>query len=171
LKAVLWTLAVALVATAGFLAYLGGFERVEIIERSQSPIQYIYRPLATVTSEQASEITSELDHLLDILGVDHRMPLDIVFPDGSAQIGFQLSDVEMNIALSNGTRVREIPRQDVMLTKFPLRASMSMSGRLADWKIYPQLKTHRIANGYAATEAMTRYESDVITYIQPIVKL
>lgn len=107
--------------------------------------------------------------MLTSIDVEHRAPLHIYFSDGSAQIGFQIEDVELELALSNGTRVQIIPEQVFVIARFPRRSPLSpFVGRM---KVDPLLADYQITNGYTASEVMTLYDETTITYLTSVRKI
>jgi hypothetical protein len=155
-----------LVSILGFAFYMGAFHQVVITEEPRGPYTHVYRDLPDVSQELVGVLTSEIDQLLEELGITERTVLDVYHADGSAQVGFAVIVDSMSMSLSDGTRVKTIPRQQMLVAEFPWRNEMSyIIGYL---KVDPMLAAHRDAGGYARTEIMTMQETGAITYLQPV---
>ncbi len=169
MRIVLRVLAVLVISTVGLAGYHGAFSRVALSEQSLGPFQFVYRPVSSINHKEVAHISSEMGLMLASIDVEHRAPLHIYFPDGSAQIGFQVEDVELELALSNGTRVQIIPEQEFVIARFPRRSPLSpFVGRM---KVDPLLADYQITNGYTASEVMTLYDETTITYLTSVRKI
>lgn len=169
MRIVLRVLAVLVVSTVGLAGYHGAFSQVAISEGSLGPFQFVYRPVLSINHQEIAHLSSEMDLMLASIDVEYRAPLHIYFPDGSAHIGFQVEGVELELALSNGTRVQIIPKQEFVVARFPRRSPLSpFVGRM---KVDPLLAEYQIANGYTASELMTLYDKKTITYLKSVRKI
>jgi hypothetical protein len=169
LKIVLRVLAVLVISAVGLAGYHGALSKVAISEESLGPFQFVYRPLVSANHQEVARLTSEMDLMLASIDVEHRAPLHVYFPDGSAQIGFQVDGVELDLTLSNGTRVQTISEQDFMIARFPQRSPLSsLVGRM---RVDPALAEYQMTNGYTASEVMALYNEKTITYLQPVRKI
>jgi hypothetical protein len=167
-KIFLGVLGALILVLAGGAFYMGAYQSVSITEETKGPYRIVYKPTASPEPGDVARITAELAQMLDGLGVDQRSPFEVYLPDGSAEIGFVIEDV-MTISLSDGTRIRVIPEQEMMVTRFPWRNPASFF--LGSLKVDPALQAYRHEKGYIKTEAMTTFESaDAITYLQPVRK-
>jgi hypothetical protein len=169
LRIVLRVLAVLVISTVGLAGYHGAFSLVAISEESLGPFQFVYRPVVSVNHQEVAHLTSEMDVMLASIDVEHRAPLHIYLPDGSAQIGFQVEGVELDLELSNGTRVHTIPEQEFMVASFPRRSPLSpFVGRM---RVEALLAEYRTDKGYTASEMMALYDEKTIIYLQSVRKI
>lgn len=169
LRIVLRVLAVLVISAVGLAGYHGAFSPVAISEESLGPFQFVYRPVASVSHQEVANFTSEMGIMLASIDIDTRSPFHIYFPDGSAQIGFQVDGVELDLTLSNGTRVQTIPEQEFMVARFPRRSPLSsFVGRM---RIVPVLAEYRAGKSYTASEMIALYDEKTILYLQSVRKI
>jgi hypothetical protein len=169
LRIVLRVLAVLVISAVGLAGYHGALSQVAISEESLGPFQFVYRPVVSVNHQEVAHLTSEIDLMLASIDVEHRAPFHVYFPDGSARIGFQVDGVELDLTLSNGTRVQTISEQEFMVARFPRRSPLSpLVGRM---RVGPALAEYQITNGYAASGVMALYNEKTITYLQSVRKI
>lgn len=167
LIAILVILVVVVLVGAG---YLGFFHGVHVEEVECGPFKFVYREMSGTNMKKVGEITTALAGLLDAQGIQQRKPLDVFFPDSTAQIGFAVEGVPESklAALSGETKIRDIPAGRCMKADFPWKNPLSfMVGYM---KVDPALKKHRESHGYKKVEAMTLNQGKSILYLQPIAK-
>jgi hypothetical protein len=168
------TLLVALVALAVVLlavaAYMGAFRRVDIAEQDKGPFTFVYRDMAAGDMSKVGEITTALNAELESQGFVNRKPLDIFYPDGRGEIGFEIEGVSPDriSALSTDSKLKEVPVQRCMVSEFPWRNRMSFL--VGYFKVDPALAKYREQHGYRKAEAMALNNGSVIVYMQPIVR-
>ena len=155
-----------LAGTAGTLYYHGAFQEVVITEETHGPYRFVFQPQVSVTSQSVGQITDEIDAMLAGIGVEKRRPMAIYFPDGSAQVGLSIEDVELSLMLSNGTATRTVPESEYMSALFPWKSPLSFL--VGYYKVDPVMQAYRLKKGYPGAEAMTVYEGDHILHLQRI---
>ena len=166
MRIVLRVLAALVLSAVGLAGYHGALSPVLISEESLGPFQFVYRPVVSVNHQKVTRLTSEIDLMLASIDVEHRKPLYVYFPDGSAQIGLKVDGVELDLTLSNGTRVQTIPEQEFLVARFPLRSPLSsFVGRM---KVDVALAEYRRVKGYEASGVMTLYDGKTIIYLQSV---
>ncbi len=170
MKTVLVSLLVLAVIVLGVAAYMGSFQRIDIIERDEGPFTFLYRDMAAGDMSKVGDITTALNAELESRGFAHRKPLDIFYPDGRGEIGFVIEDVSPDriAALAADSRLKEIPVQRYMVTEFPWRNRMSFL--VGYFKVDPALASYRERHGYRKVEALALNDGHDIVYMQPIVR-
>lgn len=169
-KTVVIVLPAIALAVLAFAAHMGAFSSVVIEEREQGPYTVVYREMGGTDMSKVGEITIALNSLLEKRGIVRRKPFDIFFPDGRGEIGFAIEglSIEQTAALSDQAKVRDIPAQLCMVTRFPWRNTLSfVVGYL---KVDPALTNYRNTHGYLKVEAYTLDDGDTILYMQPVVR-
>ena len=163
---------IILAVVLGGAGYLGLFHGVHVEEGQCGPFKFVYREMSGANMKKVREITDSLAALPTAQGISQRKPLNVYFPDGSAQIGFAVEGApEAKLAaLSGEAKIRDIPAGRCMKAEFPWKNPMSfMVGYM---KVDPALKKHRESHGYKKVEAMTLNldQEKSILYLQPVVK-
>jgi hypothetical protein len=161
---------VLVVAVIMIVWYMGVFQSIVIEEQDHGPFTFVYQEMTGNNMKQVGEITTKLDKLLREHGNTYRKPLDVFFPDNKAEIGYAVenSSPDQLIALSEQTKVREIPVQHYMVSHFPWRNKISFI--VGYMKIDPALKKYRSEHNYKTVEAYALNNGDTIVYMQPVVK-
>lgn len=150
--------------------WLGAFRTVVIGERLQGPSTLVYREMTGNNMKTVGDITTALAGVLDGAGITQRKPMDVFYPDGRAEIGFEVEGAAAPklAALGDGIKSRDLPVQRYMYTIFPWKNPASFM--VGFFKVDKALAEYRKAKGYKKVEAMTINEGNTIVYLQPIVK-
>ncbi len=157
----------AVLALIAFGGYLGLFTTVAVTEAAPGPFVFVYREMQGTSMSGVGAITSEINALLEARGI-RRQPLDVFFPDGRAEIGFSVSEVDEPTlaALVPSMKRRDVAAEPSMVARFPWRTRLSFFVGAA--KIDPAFAAHRAAHGYVKAEAYMLNLGDTLLYFQPI---
>ena len=168
LKITLAIIGIVVALVVGLLSYLGGFSTITIEEKQMGPFYLVYREMKGTDMSQIGIITNELNDVLVKKGYATHKPFDVFYPDGHAEIGFEVDEAEYSrfSAADTSYLSKEIPGQRFMTTTFPWK--MVMSYMVGFMKVDPALEAYRKQHGYRKTWAATRHDDDIITYLQPI---
>lgn len=166
----LGTLAATLAALA---TWLGAFTSVVVEEREAGPYTFVYRTMPGAEPAQVGALTDELAQTLRAGGIAPREPLDLFYPEGSAQpseIGFAIAseDAPRVAAHDPSLHVRELPAQPALVARFPWRHPLSFV--VGFFKVVPALTAARAARGLRDGPSYTVNLGDTILYVQPIVR-
>ena len=170
MKILLGIVVVCAVIVIAISGWLGAFQTVTIGERLQGPTTLVYREMTGNNMKTVGDITTGLATVLDGAGITARKPMDVFYPDGRAEIGFEVDNAAQSklAALGEGIKVRELPVQRYMYTIFPWKNPASFM--VGFFKVDKALGEYRKSHGYKQVEAMTINEGNTIVYLQPIVK-
>ncbi len=170
MKILLGIVVVCAIVVIAICGWLGAFQTVVIGERLQGPTTFVYREMTGNNMKTVGDITTGLAKVLDGAAVTQRKPMDVFYPDGRAEIGFEVEGATHTTlaSLGDGIKVRELPVQSYMYTIFPWKNPASFL--VGFFKVDKALAAYRKSHGYKKVEAMTINEGKTIVYLQPIVK-
>ena len=170
MKILLWIVVVCAAVVVAICGWLGAFQTVVIGERLQGPSTLVYREMTGTNMKTVGDITTGLAATLDAAGITQRKPMDVFFPDGRAEIGFEVDGTTPAklATLGDGIKARELPVQKYMYTMFPWKNPASFM--VGFFKVDKALAEYRRAHGFKKVEAITINGGKTIVYLQPIVK-
>jgi hypothetical protein len=147
--------------------YLGLFSGFAVTEGEPGPFVFVYREMRGTSMSEVGKITSDLNAILEDRGI-RRRPLDAFFPDGSAQIGFEVTGADETTlaALGPAMKRREVAAERSMTVTFPWRNRLSFI--VGAMKTDPAFAKYRAQHGLAKAEAYLLNAGDTILYFQPI---
>ncbi len=154
---------------AGLLYYHGAFVSVTVKEGSYGPYQFVYRSVGEGDYRQAWRVIRELEPVLDKIGVTERKPLALSTTTGALEIGYVIEGVVLNMALSDGTRVRTIASHNYMVTTTPWHSVLSLV--VGNLQTRQPFSDYRAANGYQDAMSMTLLDGPALYHFQRIVSL
>lgn len=170
IKIILSLLLLIVLGLVGVFAYLGGFEKVTIVEKQTGPFRIVYREMKGTDMKQVGAITDEIADILTKAGFHTHQPFDVYFPNAvPSQIGFVIAaEEEFKLAaLDSSIKHRTIPAQRCMVTTFPWKNPASYI--VGYMKVDPALKAYRDEHNYVKGWAATRHDGDVISYFHPVI--
>ena len=153
--------------------YLGAFAHVQIEEGMVGPYALVYQEMRGTDLSRLGAITTELDALLTRNGVVDRRPFDVFYPTDAQpnEVGFIMTarvadETLARLAATPDVKLREVPRQRALVTRFPWRSRLSFL--IGYVKVDPALRAYREKAGYKAAPAYALNEGATIAYMQPV---
>jgi hypothetical protein len=156
-----------------YLAYLGAWRQVRIVEREDGPFLFVYEEVQGTNQQRIGAVTLELQGRLRSVGVPAEGPFDVFQPPGTQlpnEIGFVIPEREgAKLTSLKELSRRVIPRQRYMVTEFPLRNRLSFF--VGYFKVDPAFAEYRKQHSYDSALAIARNNGKTITYLQPAIPI
>lgn len=153
-------------AVLGFVAWLGAFSTVTIVERPIGPYTFAYRELPNANPADVGRVTEQLVAELSAAGATGLLPLGVYKPDGSAQIGVAVGAGDDKIAKLGDVKLRKLAADRGMVAEFPWRTPLSFV--VSYVRVNPAFERYRAEKGYEIEAAWVLLDGGKIVNMMPI---
>lgn len=172
-------LAIVILLTLGFLAYMGLFSKVTVTEREIGPYTFTYEEFVGDYAK-TGPVFKEIHETLLENGVDTTNGLGIYYDDPqvvlkddlNSKVGSIVTEEQAFQIDGRGLRykIMTVDKFDAITVEFPLKNIMSII--IGVQKAYPALSEYMEENGYKSAPAYEIYDYDkgVIIYAFPKIK-
>jgi len=158
----------------GITALLGGFSRLEIVEREAGPFAFAYRDLYGADFAQVGALSSEVAQQLERSGLAPIAPMAVFYGDSLEgrrpnEVGVLIDEEALArvAALDDPPKTRTIAQARSLTTSFPGTGAIAyMVGYFRAESVFGE---HRDQRRYRREPLHVIVRSDRIDFVQPIV--
>ena len=167
LKIILIILGVLIVLIAGTYAYYGGFKKVEVRVEEQGGEIMVYEEVTgdySQTYKVSDRIFNSLQNDEKIettkgIGIFYDDPAKVEKEKMRSEVGCVVENADSTTIaeLSEKYKVKIIPRQNYIVTEFPMKGFMSIM--IGIMKVYPALDKYCEEHGYGESPIIEIYDN------------